>query len=120
MATSEERAAIDAYGRLRSELASLADRAADLEAEAAEHALVARTLEPMEPGRRAYRLVSEERVCLVGRRRAGVAAGRNDQPSPFPILSTTPQVGDVLVERTVGEVLPAVQSNKAQLDEVSE
>ena len=28
-------------------------------------------------------------------------------------------MGDVLVERTVGEVLPAVQCNKAQLDEVS-
>ena len=34
--------------------------------------------------------------------------------------SRPPQVGDVLVERTVAEVLPAVQSNKAQLDEVRE
>ena len=43
------------------------------------------------------------------------------RPTQRPTVSpssTSPQVGDVLVERTVGEVLPAVQSNKAQLDEV--
>ena len=30
----------------------------------------------------------------------------------------TPQVGDVLVERTVSEVTPAVKGNKEQLDQV--
>ena len=52
-----ERDVIDRYGRLRQELASLLDRAADLESEAAEHGLVAATLEPMEGGRKCFRLV---------------------------------------------------------------
>jgi len=66
MATPDQRAAIDVYGRLRSDLASLLDRVADLEAEAAEHALVARTLEPMEAGRRAYRMVSSRARVRCG------------------------------------------------------
>ena len=33
-------------------------------------------------------------------------------------LSLFFQVGDVLVERTVGEVLPAVEQNLAQIEEV--
>ena len=79
MATPEERAAIDAYGRLRSELASLLDRAADLEAEAAEHALVARTLEPMDAGRRAYRLVREKRGMEGERRGEGGNGSKTDR-----------------------------------------
>ena len=52
-----ERDVVDAYTRLRQELSQLADRVQDLEAQLAEHALVAKTMRPMEKGRRAYRLV---------------------------------------------------------------
>ncbi|PSC72135.1 Prefoldin subunit 2 [Micractinium conductrix] len=52
----------------------------DQQAKMAEHDLVIKTLEPLEPGRKCFRLV-----------------------------------GDVLVERSVGEVLPAVKSNRDQL-----
>lgn len=53
-----ERDVVDAYTRLRQELSQLADRVQDLEAQLAEHALVAKTMRPMEKGRKAYRLVS--------------------------------------------------------------
>lgn len=53
-----------------------------MEQELNEHQLVCETMEPMEPGRKAFRLV-----------------------------------GDVLVERTVGEVLPAVKRNKESLEQ---
>jgi len=71
------------FNERRQQVASLAQRLGDLEAEAAEHALVERALAPMEPGRRCYRMV-----------------------------------GDVLVERTVGEVLPAVRRNREGLEGV--
>lgn len=52
-----ERDVIDAYTRLRQELSGLADRVQDLEAQLSEHALVAKTMRPMEKGRKAFRLV---------------------------------------------------------------
>lgn len=67
----------------RQAVAALAQRLGELEAEAAEHALVEKALAPMEPGRRCFRMV-----------------------------------GDVLVERTVGEVLPAVRRNREGLEGV--
>jgi prefoldin subunit 2 len=67
----------------RQAIAALAGRLGELEAEAAEHALVEKALAPMEAGRRCYRMV-----------------------------------GDVLVERTVGEVLPAVRRNREGLEGV--
>lgn len=64
-----ERDVVDAYTRLRQELSSLVDRVSDLESQLAEHALVAKTMRPMEKGRKAYRLVSltkeEEREIKV-------------------------------------------------------
>ena len=54
----------------------------ELSMEATEHELVISTLEPMDKGRKCFRLV-----------------------------------GDVLVERTVGETLPAVLNNKQKLEE---
>ena len=53
-----EREVVDAYTRLRQDLSGLADRVGDLETQLAEHALVAKTMRPMEKGRKAYRLVS--------------------------------------------------------------
>jgi prefoldin subunit 2 len=67
----------------RQQVAALAQRLGDLEAEAAEHALVEKALAPMEASRRCFRMV-----------------------------------GDVLVERTVGEVLPAVRRNREGLEGV--
>lgn len=52
-----ERDVVDAYSRLRQELSSLVDRVSDLEAQLAEHALVAKTMRPMDKQRKAYRLV---------------------------------------------------------------
>ena len=52
-----EREVVDAYTRFRQELSQLADRVQDLEAQLAEHALVAKTMRPMDKGRKAYRLV---------------------------------------------------------------
>ena len=49
-----------------------------------EHALVLKTLEPLDKGRKCFK-----------------------------------QTGDVLVERTVGDVLPDVRTNKQQLDQVT-
>ena len=85
MATPDQRAAIDVYGRLRSDLASLLDRVADLEAEAAEHALVARTLEPMEAGRRAYRMVSGRVTMGVEGGTAATTTNATDR-LPAPLL----------------------------------
>jgi prefoldin subunit 2 len=67
----------------RQQVAALAQRLGDLEAEAAEHALVEKALAPMDSSRRCFRMV-----------------------------------GDVLVERTVGEVLPAVRRNREGLEGV--
>ena len=52
-----ERDVVDAYTRLRQELSQLADRVQDLEAQLAEHALVAKTWRPRDKVRRAYRRV---------------------------------------------------------------
>lgn len=71
------------FNERRQAVAALAQRLGELEAEAAEHALVEKALGPMEPARRCYRMV-----------------------------------GDVLVERTVGEVLPAVRRNREGLEGV--
>lgn len=71
------------FNERRQHVAALAQRLGDLEAEAAEHALVEKALAPMDPGRRCFRMV-----------------------------------GDVLVERTVGEVLPAVRRNREGLEGV--
>lgn len=71
------------FNERRTAIAQLAQRLGELEAEAAEHALVEKALTPMESGRRCYRMV-----------------------------------GDVLVERTVGEVLPAVKRNREGLEGV--
>lgn len=61
----------------------LVEKITELEVDRNEHKLVQETLEPLDAGRKAYRLV-----------------------------------GGVLVERTVGEVLPSVKSNKENLDAV--
>lgn len=61
----------------------------------------------------------------MGQARARERAWAPNLPPPFaqappktPSSSPPSKVGDVLVERTVGEVLPAVQSNQAQIGEV--
>lgn len=117
------RSIVSKFGEMRSDLAAASGRLADLAAEESEHGLVAKALEPMEAGRRCWRLVRRERdgTSASARESAG------SQPPP-PFCSSPPQnalsasppskVGDVLVERTVGEVLPAVQSNQAQIGEV--
>jgi prefoldin subunit 2 len=73
---SERQSAIRQYNELIQVQQQLAQKITELESDRNEHSLVADTLEPLEPGRRAYRLV-----------------------------------GEVLVERTVEEVLPSIKKN---------
>lgn len=65
------------YREIMGECQRLMTKIAELEVDRNEHTLVEETLKPLDPTRRAYRLV-----------------------------------GEVLVERTVGEVLPSVVTNK--------
>lgn len=65
------------YREIMGECQRLMQKIAELEVDRNEHALVEETLQPLDPSRRAYRLV-----------------------------------GEVLVERSVGEVLPSVSANK--------
>jgi prefoldin subunit 2 len=65
------------YREIMAECQRYMQKIAELEVDRNEHALVEETLQPLDPSRRAYRLV-----------------------------------GDVLVERSVGEVLPSVSTNK--------
>ena len=70
-------AVMQAYRQLTQECQQLMNKVAELEMDRNEHKLVEDTLEPLDPERRAYRLV-----------------------------------GEVLVERTVKEVLPSVKTNR--------
>ena len=74
-------AVIQRYRQLTQECQQLMSKVAELEMDRNEHKLVEDTLEPLDPDRRAYRLV-----------------------------------GEVLVERTVKEVLPSVKENREQLE----
>jgi prefoldin subunit 2 len=74
---AEVQEAIQKYRELVEEVQRLSSKIAEFEMERAEHKRVEETLQPLESGRRAYRMV-----------------------------------GEVLVERTVGDVLPAVTSNR--------
>jgi prefoldin subunit 2 len=65
------------YREMMAECQKLMNKVAELEVDRNEHQLVEETLKPLDPERRAYRLV-----------------------------------GEVLVERTVKEVLPSVTSNR--------
>mmetsp|Transcript_30885 Transcript_30885/g.47343 ORF Transcript_30885/g.47343 Transcript_30885/m.47343 type:complete len:116 (+) Transcript_30885:130-477(+) len=71
------------YRELNADYQQLITKVTELESERNEHMLVEETLKPLDPQRRAFRLV-----------------------------------GGVLVERTVGEVLPNVSSNRENLDKV--
>ena len=76
MAPSEQNPAI-VYREIMGECQRLMQKIAELDVDRNEHSLVEETLKPLDPKRRAYRLV-----------------------------------GEVLVERTVEEVLPSVTSNR--------
>jgi prefoldin subunit 2 len=65
------------YREIMSECQRYMQKIAELEVDRNEHVLVEETLQPLDPSRRAYRLV-----------------------------------GEILVERSVGEVLPSVSANK--------
>lgn len=78
-----EEEVVGKFNQLRQEVQQIWSKINELESEAKEHALVIKTMEPMEKERKCFRLV-----------------------------------GGVLVERTVGEVLPAVQKNKEGLEHV--
>ena len=76
-------AVIQKYRQLTAECQQLMSKVAELEMERNEHKLVEDTLVPLDPERRAYRLV-----------------------------------GEVLVERTVGEVLPSVKANRENVSRI--
>ena len=71
--------------------------------------MVVGTLEPLDPNRKAWRLV---RRCPC--RRMVSSLGRC-ATSEHPHHSAALQVGGVLVERTCGEVLPAVKESLKQV-----
>lgn len=71
------------YRELQMELNGFVQKVTELEESRNEHRLVEETLTPLDPSRRAFRLV-----------------------------------GGVLVERTVGEVLPNVAQNRSNLEQV--
>ena len=75
--TLSEQEVVATYRTMRSEINQLVEKIAELEQDVAEHTRVEETLKPLEPTRKAYRMI-----------------------------------GGVLAERTVQQVLPAVQSNK--------
>jgi prefoldin subunit 2 len=77
MDPKQEHLILQKYRELVSECQQLMQKIAELETDFHEHQLVEQTLIPLDPDRRAYRLV-----------------------------------GDVLVERTVKEVLPSVTANR--------
>lgn len=77
---NSEQAIVMKFKQLLEERNALSSAAIDRRTEVAEHDLVIKTLEPLDGGRRCYRLL-----------------------------------GDVLVERTVSEVLPSVQEQKTNL-----
>lgn len=73
-------AVIQQYRELIQESQRLASKISDMELDRNEHRLVEETLRPLDPERRAYRMI-----------------------------------GEVLVERTLKEVLPSVTSNREQV-----
>ena len=73
-------AVIQQYRELIQESQRLASKISDMELDRNEHRLVEETLRPLDPERRAYRMI-----------------------------------GEVLVERTVKEVLPSVTANREQV-----
>ncbi len=77
MDPKQEHVILQKYRELVNECQQLMQKIAELETDCHEHKLVEQTLQPLDPERRAYRLV-----------------------------------GDVLVERTVKEVLPSVTTNR--------
>ena len=76
----DETAVIRTYKALTGECNGLVQKLTELETDRNEHRLVEETLKPLDPDRRAFRLV-----------------------------------GGVLVERTVGEVLPSVITNRSNV-----
>lgn len=78
-----EQAVAGKWNFMRAELNQLYSKINELEQELNEHTLVINAIQPLDPGRKCFRMI-----------------------------------GGVLVERTVGEVLPAVQRNKDGLQEV--
>lgn len=126
-----EQAVINRFQELRNELSVLSGRANELASESREHDLVLKALEPMDGDRKCYRVVCctadlpdlctpiRHFQCLECTRRCGEDS-RTDSlrcmQISYHLLS---QVGEILVERTVAEVKPAVKGNKKQLDAVS-
>ena len=79
----EPKAVVNEFNGRRQRLAETVRKVEELVLEEQEHEVVAKTLEPMDRGRRCFRLI-----------------------------------GEVLVERTVGETLPAVKKNMQNLQGV--
>jgi len=74
---------VQTWKSMKSQVQQIATKIAELDGERAEHALVLKTIKPLDPARRCFRLV-----------------------------------GGVLVERTIKEVIPAVEQNLAGIDDV--
>merc|ERR1719502_490699 len=80
-----EKQIVKKFAAMREEKQKVAQKISELTQEKGEHKMVVDTLTPMDPNRKAWRLV-----------------------------------GGVLVERTCGEVLPAVKESLAQIEKVVE
>ena len=86
----------------------LQQKLAELRQERGEHELVAETLKKAEPERKAWRLVGKRRLSRT----------YISNPVSFQILNYNLVSGGVLTERTVGEVLPALQSQIENITKV--
>lgn len=87
----------------------LQQKLAELRQERGEHELVAETLKKAEPERKAWRLVGKRRLSRT----------YISNPVSFQILNYNLVSGGVLTERTVGEVLPALQSQIENITKVN-
>lgn len=99
------------FQNLRRELAGLAEKLQEMAAEAQEHDLTLKALEPLEPGRRCYRQARGGGLQPVHCTQAGT-------PLHLPTPLAPEQVGDVLIEQSVALVVPAVTSQREQVAKV--
>ncbi|KAL3775587.1 hypothetical protein ACHAW5_003490 [Stephanodiscus triporus] len=109
-APKSEQEILSTYRRMQSEMQGLVQNLTKIEMERNEHRLVEETLEPLDPDRRAFRLVGGVLVCqcLSLHLKFNFRHGFIDAETPPDIF--------IQVERTVREVLPTVSEHRKNLD----
>lgn len=108
-----EQEVIEIYQRMQTEVNNIWQKINEMEMELQEHGLVLQTLEPLEKDRKCAPEVAASPSCTAFRCLLGSLDGEST-----PIRRCFRLIGGVLVERTVGEVAPAVKKNKEGIAEV--